>query len=323
MALAAFGFEVHQACMRFTITHKTVYRFAEAVELRPHRAMLRPRDGHHLRVVNATLAITPNAPVIWSFDVFGNSIAAIAFSGMAQNVEVTSTLDIERFPATPESMVIDERHAAFPVQYGVEERRDLASLLLMDDERGVEDIEAWLANAGLASSGSVGEPGSETTTTDALQCARNLMAAIGVGFQYEARYDEGTMRPTDMLARGSGTCRDYAFFMMEAARVLGFAARFATGYLYSPALDIVGTGTGQVLGAAATHAWTELFIPGIGWVDFDATNNLTGTADLIKVATVRKPSQAIPLSGSFIGSVGAGGPPEVSVAVSQSVPNLG
>jgi transglutaminase-like putative cysteine protease len=288
--------------MRFTITHATRYWFTQAVELHTHRAMLRPRDGHHLRVVNATLALTPNAPVVWSFDVFGNSIATIAFSGLSQELSVTSTLELERFPSLPEDLVVDGRQAPYPIEYSPEERRDLAALILMDDEHAAGQIDEWLQARGLKQG------------TDALQLARALMQAVYEGFTYEARYDEGTLRPLELMQRGSGTCRDYAFFMMEAARILGFGARFSTGYLYSPALD---GGSDGYAGAAATHAWAELFVPGIGWVDFDPTNNLTGTADLIKVASVRKPSQAIPLTGSFTGPAGVGGPPEVTVTVTR------
>lgn len=300
--------------MRFTITHNTRYQFTQPVSLHPHRAMLRPRDGHHLRIVSATLALSPNAPMIWSFDVFGNSICTIAFEGMASEVSITSTLELERFPAPPELLVVDGSPAPYPVQYSPQDRRDLASLMLLDDERSVPNLQSWIETKTLGHA------------SDALELARNLMAAVHFGFVYEARYDEGTLRPIDMLARGGGTCRDYAFFMMETARILGFAARFATGYLYSPALD-AGNDTGpdaglagsgiSVDGAAATHAWTELFIPSIGWVDFDPTNNLTGTADLIKVASVRKPSQAIPIAGSFTGPAGVGGPPQVTVTVTR------
>lgn len=288
--------------MRFTITHETRYQFTQPVELHAHRAMLRPRDGHHLRIVNATLALTPNALVIWSFDVFGNSICTIAFEGMASDITITSVLELERFPASPELRVTDGRPAPYPVLYSPEDRRDLASLMMVDDEHAVDDLESWIEERGLRQ------------VQDALVLARNLMAAVQSSFTYEARYDEGTLWPSEMLERGGGTCRDYAFFMMEIARILGFAARFATGYLYSPALD--GGGIAHA-GAAATHAWAELFIPNIGWVDFDPTNNLTGTADLIKVASVRKPSQAIPIAGSYTGPAGAGGPPDVKVTVTR------
>lgn len=292
--------------MRFTITHETRYQFTQPVELHAHRAMLRPRDGHHLRIVNATLTLSPNAPVIWSFDVFGNSICTIAFEGMASDISITSVLELERFPASPELRVTDGRPAPYPVLYSPEDRRDLASLMLLDDEHAVAELDAWIEEKALRQG------------HDALILARNLMAAVHFGFTYEARYDEGTLWPSEMLERGGGTCRDYAFFMMEIARILGFAARFATGYLYSPALDANLDGTGaSAVGAAATHAWAELFIPSIGWVDFDPTNNLTGTADLIKVASVRKPSQAIPIAGSYTGPAGAGGPPDVKVTVTR------
>ncbi|MBV6658060.1 MAG: transglutaminase family protein [Devosiaceae bacterium] len=291
--------------MRFTITHTTRYSFTAPVELHPHRLMVRPRDGHHLRIVDTKLSVSPHAQAIWSFDVFGNSVGTLSFSGMANELVITSTLDLERFPAQPEDLVLEGRTTSYPLNYTPEERRDLATLLLMDDERGIDALNQWIDERGLREG------------DDALEVARRLMVAVKDGFRYEARYDEGTMRPARMLEAGSGTCRDYAFFMIEAARVLGFAARFATGYLYSPALD--GGAADGVMGAAATHAWAELYIPAIGWVDFDPTNALTGSADLIKVASVRKPSQASPVSGSFTGPAGAGGAPQISVAVNRHI----
>ena len=83
--------------------------------------------------------------------------------------------------------------------------------------------------------------------------------------------------------------------MIEAARSLGLAARFVTGYLYSPARD------GDHRGGGATHAWCQVFLPGAGWVEFDPTNGIIGTRDLIRVGVAREPRQAIPISGTFVG----------------------
>ena len=118
--------------------------------------------------------------------------------------------------------------------------------------------------------------------------------------RYVARDDEGTQPPHETLAKGGGTCRDYALLMMEAVRSLGFAARFVTGYLYDPALDGGPTGT---QGAGATHAWVQVYLPGAGWVEFDPTNGIVGGRNLIRVGVARDPKQAIPLAGSFIGSL--------------------
>jgi transglutaminase-like putative cysteine protease len=87
--------------------------------------------------------------------------------------------------------------------------------------------------------------------------------------------------------------------MVEALRRLGFAARFVTGYLYAPLLF-----QGATQGAGATHAWCEVFLPGLGWLEFDPTNGLVESPDLIRVAVSRTPTEAAPVTGSVIGHVG-------------------
>jgi transglutaminase-like putative cysteine protease len=84
--------------------------------------------------------------------------------------------------------------------------------------------------------------------------------------------------------------------MMEAARSVGFATRFVTGYIYVPGRDVPGW-----LGGGATHAWCQIYLPGSGWVEFDPTNGIVGNRDLIRVAVTRNPEQAIPLSGVYYG----------------------
>src|SRR5690606_28362157 len=113
------------------------------------------------------------------------------------------------------------------------------------------------------------------------------------------RYEEGVQRPDFTVLQGSGTCRDFAWLMVEALRRLGYAARFVTGYLYSPDLA-----SGRVRGAGATHVWCEVFLPDFGWTEFDPTNALAESADLIPVAVSRTPSEAAPITGAIIGDPG-------------------
>jgi transglutaminase-like putative cysteine protease len=84
--------------------------------------------------------------------------------------------------------------------------------------------------------------------------------------------------------------------MMEAARSLGFAARFVTGYVYVPIRD----GPSR-LGGGSTHAWCQIYLPGSGWVEFDPTNGIVGNRDLIRVGVGRTPQQAVPISGTYSG----------------------
>ncbi|MDJ0607061.1 transglutaminase family protein, partial [Microcystis sp. M53602_WE12] len=109
---------------------------------------------------------------------------------------------------------------------------------------------------------------------------------------------EGTQSPGETLRLKSGTCRDYAWLMIEALRRLGLACRFVSGYLYDAALD---GGEVGMTGSGATHAWLQVYLPGAGWRNYDPTNQITAGFDLIRVAIARHPGQIIPLSGSWFG----------------------
>jgi transglutaminase-like putative cysteine protease len=115
----------------------------------------------------------------------------------------------------------------------------------------------------------------------------------------------------------SGTCRDFAVLMIEAVRALGLAARFVSGYLYSPSRD-----GARHVGGGSTHAWMRVYLPGAGWVEFDPTNGIVGNRDLIRVAIARDPAQAVPLSGTWIGfpSDSLGMTVEVSVTSDEAEP---
>jgi transglutaminase-like putative cysteine protease len=102
--------------------------------------------------------------------------------------------------------------------------------------------------------------------------------------------------PAETLALGTGSCRDWAFLFMEAARHFGLAARFASGYLNTPPSSA---------NYGATHAWAEVFLPGVGWKGFDPTTGLVVGTDHIAVAVARLPESVPPIEGSFIGPPGA------------------
>ena len=100
-------------------------------------------------------------------------------------------------------------------------------------------------------------------------------------------------------------------FRSEALRRLGIAARFVSGYLFVPT-------DGSYLGGGSTHAWVQVYLPSAGWIEFDPTNGIVGTRDLIRVAVARDPAQAIPLHGTYLGSADAYVGMEVSIKVVPS-----
>jgi transglutaminase-like putative cysteine protease len=125
-----------------------------------------------------------------------------------------------------------------------------------------------------------------------------LTCAIRESFTYTRRTERGIQEPVATLRIGRGSCRDFALLMMEAVRSLGLAARFVSGYLYVPSRD-----GPEYVGGGSTHAWCQVYLPGAGWVEFDPTNGIVGNRDLIRVAVARDPRQAVPLSGTYLGSL--------------------
>ncbi len=126
-------------------------------------------------------------------------------------------------------------------------------------------------------------------------------------FRYEARDEEGTQSPLQTLDLGSGSCRDFALLMMEAARRLGMprASSPATcttrRWTCRAEADADAEAARATVGAGSTHAWLQAYLPGAGWVPFDPTNNLLGGSKLIRVGVARDPSQAAPISGTWYG----------------------
>jgi len=274
----------------FRVRHHTTYSYDRPVEFGAHRLMMRPRDGHDLRLLESNLTISPPADIRWEFDTFGNSVAVLSFPHAAQRLAVRSDLTVRRYGHDDPTDRLIRHTGPYPFEYDPEEVTDLAPLtaLLFPGDR--KALGVWLAR------GISAVPGETMALLDA------LMQAIHLGFSYSRRETAGVQSPAETIRLGSGTCRDFAVLFMEAARHLGFAARFVTGYLFDPVTVANGVGRADgaaVQGGGATHAWADVFVRGAGWVEFDPTNRIIAGRNLIRIATTRSPSQALPLSGTF------------------------
>jgi len=271
------------------VLHNTTYQYRHAVELGEHRLMSRPRDSHDLRLIDTTLRIDPPASSIrWIHDVFGNSIALALFDRPTDRLIVESGFRAEHYPVPPQELDLDAYATRLPFSYPAAEALDLGPT----KERHYPDpdhkIDAW-ARAIVNRSDEAG--------TLAVLVA--MTGAIKEHFRYAAREAAGVQSPIETLQVASGSCRDFAVFMMEAVRSLGMAARFVSGYLYDQNLV---DAAGGLVGGGATHAWLQVYLPGAGWVEFDPTNALVGGTNLIRVAVARDASQAAPLAGTFKGA---------------------
>ena len=286
------------------VEHVTAYRYARPVTFAQHRVAFHPRAAHDLRVLHADLAVSQPSRQHWIHDVFSNSVAIVEPLAPADELSFTARFAVEHHGVKNHELPIAPEAKLYPFTYSADDRYDLSSFLPLQYPDDAEPVRQWVASF-LPARG-------RTHTRDILA---NINEAIRSDFAYAARDAMGTQSPAQTLQLRSGTCRDFALLMMEAARGLGLAARFVSGYIYDPMLDdpqtpvdegagsrgVESRDAGGRVGSGATHAWLHVFLPGAGWVPFDPTNTLYGGTDLIRVAYTRTPEQAAPVSGSWSG----------------------
>lgn len=287
----------------FQIRHRTRYDYDGPVTLGHHRLMIRPRDGHDMRILDSSLIVQPKAKVRWAFDTFGNSVALLTFDEAADELVIDSELTVRRYGLDDPMQRIARHAGIFPVVYDSDQRIDLAPFVASEFPKDRPAIEGWIRSK------------MPHLSTESLEVLDQLVAGIHEGFDYGRREERGVQSPGETIALGHGTCRDFAVLFIEAARLLGFAARFVTGYLYDPSADGIKGST--LNGGGSTHAWSDVFIPGAGWIEFDPTNRIIAGRNLLRVATTRTQTQALPVSGVFSGA-GRFRAMEVGVTVRRS-----
>jgi YD repeat-containing protein len=269
---------------RLGILHETRYSYARPVGFGAHRLLIRPRDSHAIRISEASLQTSLPGETRWTYDAVGNCVCWFTPRGEADSLTITSRLVIDRFPAPLTSLRIDDPHTVSPIVYAREDRAVLNPFITPATEDEDRVLLRWLRGQ------------MERPDEPAVDFLLRMNRTIHDQFGYVPREEAGVQSPAETIALGSGTCRDFAWLMVEALRRLGYAAVFATGYIHSPG--------GTVRGAGATHAWCEVFLPDLGWTEFDPTNGLAESPDLIRIAATRTPGEARPVSGTIVGDPG-------------------
>jgi transglutaminase-like putative cysteine protease len=261
------------------IIHNTEYHYSEPVTFGPHRLLMRPREGHDLRILGARVKIEPEASLRWLRDIEGNSVGIATFLQAAERLKFYAEIDVLLRDEPMVECLIDPQAVSYPFQYPPDEQVELVPFRLPSYPYDGPALYEWTRE--------LYQPGQLIDTWELLQ---RLNTHIFESNAYEERWDPGVQLPHETISRRSGSCRDFAVLMMEAARHLGFAARFVTGYIQMS--------EGQ---HGSTHAWTEIYVPGAGWQGFDPTNNKRAGVEHISVAVARAQEKAAPIAGSWTG----------------------
>ena len=268
-----------------TIMHVTAYHYRHPVSFGEHRMMLRPRDDEDQKVLASELAITPEpSHLTWTQDIFGNYVATARFAHRASELRFESTIRVDHASAGFRAADIEDFARTHPFAYAAEDRPGLARFVAPLSPH--PELDRWAA-------GFLRDDGSADTG----ELLVDMTQTIQRTFKHRARHEKGIHDPERTLKLRSGSCRDLAMLMIAALRSLGIAARFVSGYLHLADDDDDDRFTG-----GNTHAWVQAYIPGPGWVDFDPSSGLVGNQNLVRVAVVHQPREAIPLQGTWIGA---------------------
>jgi hypothetical protein len=192
---------------RLRIFHSTDYSYHQPVKFGPHRALMRPREGHDLHIARARVSISPRATLRWLRDAYDNSIAIATFDEPSDRLSISSEVDVELHYEDPVEWAIAPYAQSFPFQYPPEEHIDLMAYRLPSYPYDGPMLMDWLRDPY--------QPGQVVGTFDLLG---KLNTHIFQSFKYAHREEPGVQLPNETLQRGSGSCRDFAVLMMEAAR---------------------------------------------------------------------------------------------------------
>ena len=235
-----------------------------------------------MRVESMQLDIAPKHRLVWSRDVFGNSIAIVDFLEATSKLAILSDVIVCRTMPFPPQHPHEPWRVAYPVTYEPLEVPIVSAYQATSYPDDLNELREWLDRQLPI-----------RNADDAEGMLFNLSQVVCQQIQYQRRSEKGVQSPAQTLRFGSGSCRDMATLMMEAARVWGIAARFASGYLDCSA---------SLAGRASMHAWTEVYLPLLGWRGFDPTLGEPTSLKHVVTGVSNHPRGVMPVSGMFTGT---------------------
>ena len=267
------------------LNHISHYRYDRAINLGAQVIRLRPAPHCRTRILSYSLNITPQKHFInWQQDPQANYLARLVFPEKTQEFKVEVDLVAEMSVINPFDFFLEPYAEHFPFTYDHSLDKELAPYLVKLPLSPL--FEQYLTAISL-------EP---VSTIDFLVA---LNASLCRDISYLIRLEAGVQTPEETLSKGSGSCRDSAWLLVQLLRHLGLAARFVSGYLIqlTPDVKALDGPTGTAVDFTDLHAWCEVYLPGAGWVGLDPTSGLLAGEGHLPLACSPEPSSAAPISG--------------------------
>jgi uncharacterized protein (DUF2126 family)/transglutaminase-like putative cysteine protease len=277
--------------IRVALHHETRYHYDRPVSPAPHVVRLRPAPHCRTPIAAYSLRVQPgNHFLNWQQDPFGNYQARLVFPKMAAELVFEVDLIAEMTVVNPFDFFLEKEVEHFPFAYSASVKRDLVPYLQAGTHGPRFNDFVERAKGQFARSG-----------RRMVEVLVDVNQYVQRTLRYDIRMEPGVFSPEESLERGHGSCRDFAWLLVQALRQMGLAARFVSGYsiqlraderpLHGPA--------GVEHDSSDLHAWAEVFLPGAGWVGLDATSGLLAGEGHIPLACTPDPDTAAPITGSY------------------------
>ena len=274
--------------IRVALQHRTTYRFDRPVTLAPHEIRLRPAPHCRTPILGYSFNVAPDKHFLnWQQDPYGNWLARLVFTDVADRLEVVVDLTADMTVINPFDFFVDAYAEHTPFTYAPALAKELIPFLETAPPGPL--LAEWLARFRRTLTG-------EEKTVDMLvRLNQQLQGEI----RYLVRMEPGIQAPEETLASARGSCRDSGWLLVQILRHLGLAARFASGYLIQLVADVkpLDGPAGPAQDFTDLHAWAEVYLPGAGWIGLDPTSGLLAGEGHIPLACTADPGNAAPVIG--------------------------
>lgn len=275
--------------IRVALHHKTSYQFDRLVSLSPHEVRLKPAAHARTPILSYSLTVNPARHFVnWQQDPYGNYIARYVFPEKVRALDFTVDLVADMTVINPFDFFVEKYAEHFPFNYTEQQAYELGAYLKPEPLTPL--LDEWIVAARKA-------------VMQAQLGIANFLVAINQRLQqdigYLVRMEPGVQTPEETLTKRTGSCRDSAWLLVQILRNMGLAARFVSGYLIQLAADVKALDgpSGTTVDFTDLHAWTEVYIPGAGWIGLDPTSGLMAGEGHIPLACTAVPSSAAPVTG--------------------------